>query len=206
MSIDQLESPTPGFIGQVKGSLTRRRYQVTTVFVDHLSDATYVHHQLTTSGDETVEAKNAFETFASSHGVTVRHYHADNGRFAEHKFLNAVKQKGQTISFCGIGAHFQNGIAEKRIRNLQDAARTMLIHANRCWPTTITVNLWPHALMLATDIRNATSNRNDGRPPLSLLTQTEQTPQLKDFHTFGCPVYILDKRMQSATKIPKWEE
>jgi hypothetical protein len=117
-----------------------------------------------------------------------------------------VQQKGQTISFCGVGAHFQNGIAEKRIRDLQDSARTMLIHANRRWPSAITVNLWPYALSLAADIRNATSNRPDGRPPLNLLSSTTPTPLLKDFHTFGCPVYVLDKRMQSATKMQKWLE
>ena len=206
VSIDQLESPTPGLIGQVKGAHTRRRYQVTTVFVDHHSDLTFVYHQLTTSGEETVDAKNAFETFAASSGVSIRHYHADNGRFAENKFIEAVQQKGQTISFCGVGAHFQNGIAEKRIRDLQDSARTMIIHANRRWPSAITVNLWPYALQLAADIRNATSNREDGRPPIGIFTSTTQTPQLKDFHTFGCPVYILDRRMQSATKIKKWEE
>jgi hypothetical protein len=44
VSVDQLESPTPGFIGQVKGALTRKRYQVTTVFVDHYSDTSFVHH------------------------------------------------------------------------------------------------------------------------------------------------------------------
>ena len=206
VSIDQLESPTPGIIGQVKGSLTKRRYQVTTVFVDHHSDITFVFHQLTTSGDETVEAKQAFEKYAASCGVSIRHYHADNGRFAEHKFIDAVQQKGQTISFCGVGAHFQNGIAEKRIRDLQDSARTMIIHANRRWPSAITVNLWPYALTLAADVRNATSNRNDGFTPIGIFTSAKQTPQLKDFHTFGCPVYILDKRMQSASKIKKWEE
>ena len=162
VSVDQLESPTPGFIGQVKGLLTRKCYQVTTVFVDHYRDVSYVHHQLSTSGDDTIAAKNAFKTFASSNGVLIRHYHADNGCFAEHKFLNAVQQKGQTISFCGIVAHFQNGIAKKPIRDLQDSARTMLIHASHCWPSAITVNLWPYALSLAADIHNVTSNHPDG--------------------------------------------
>ena len=207
VSIDQLESPTPGFIGQVKGPiLTRKRYQVTTVFVDQYSDLTYLHHQLTTSGDDTLEAKTAFETYAASHGVTIRHYHADNGRFAENKFLAAAQSKGQTVSFCGVGAHFQNGVAEKRIRDLQDSARTMLIHATRRWPSAISVHLWPYALTLAKDIRNATSKRDEGTTPLGIWSTTKQTPRLKDFHTFACPVYVLDKRMQSANKINKWEE
>ena len=38
VSIDQLESPTPGFIGQIKGWLMTDRYTAATVFVDHFSD------------------------------------------------------------------------------------------------------------------------------------------------------------------------
>jgi len=43
----------------------------------------------------------------------ISHYHADNGIFADTKFLAHIAQAGQTISFCGAYAHFQNGIAEK---------------------------------------------------------------------------------------------
>jgi hypothetical protein len=43
--------------------------------------------------------------------------------------MNAAKQQQQTISFCGVNAHFQNGIAEKIIRDIQEQARTMLLHA-----------------------------------------------------------------------------
>ena len=78
-----------------------------TVFVDHFSNLSYVHAQKTTSAQETIESKHAFECFARSHGIQVKHYHADNGRFAEQKFTNDVAEKGQTISYCGVNAHFQ---------------------------------------------------------------------------------------------------
>jgi hypothetical protein len=66
-----------------------------------------------------MEAKEAFEAFARNMGVRIQHYHDDNGRFADNGFVNAVNKQQQTISFCGVNAHFQNGIAEKRIRDLQ---------------------------------------------------------------------------------------
>jgi len=97
VSVDQLESPTPGLIGQIKGSLTTQRYCVMTIFVDHFSDLTYVYAQKSTTGQETLDAKHAFERFAKSHGVTITHYHADNGRFAEKLFINDVDKQGQTI-------------------------------------------------------------------------------------------------------------
>jgi hypothetical protein len=56
------------------------------------------------------------------HGVTVKHYHADNGIFADNKFREEVRESKQTLSFCGVNAHFQNGIAERQIRELQDHA------------------------------------------------------------------------------------
>jgi hypothetical protein len=64
--------------------------------------------------------------------VTIRHYHADNGQFAKTKWLEAIEahRPQQTISFCGMGAHHQNGIAKKKIQDLQENARTMMLHAS----------------------------------------------------------------------------
>ena len=78
---------------------------------------------------KTLKAKETFEKYAANCGIIIRHYHADNGRFANRGGINHVQEKGQTISICGTNAHHQNGVAEKRIHDLQEAARTMLIHA-----------------------------------------------------------------------------
>jgi hypothetical protein len=40
-----LESLTLGFIAQLKGALTKKRYQAAMVFVDHASRLSYIHHQ-----------------------------------------------------------------------------------------------------------------------------------------------------------------
>ena len=42
ISVDQLESRTPGLIAQVKGWLTKMRYQAATIFLDHFSSLSYV--------------------------------------------------------------------------------------------------------------------------------------------------------------------
>ena len=106
VSVDQLESTSPGFIGQMKGALTNKRYRFATVFVDHFSRLSYVHLQQTNSSIETLEAKRAFEKFASAHAVSIKHYHADNGRFADNLWLADIAHRGQTISFCGVIRHF----------------------------------------------------------------------------------------------------
>jgi hypothetical protein len=64
------------------------------------------------NASKTIEAKEAFERWSASHGVKIKHYHADNGHFAENAFMSHVARCGQTISFCGVNAHFQNGKAE----------------------------------------------------------------------------------------------
>jgi adenylate cyclase len=56
--------------------------------------------------EETLKSK-AFEKFAASHGVNIKHYHADNGRFKDKLFSKDIEEKGQTISFCGVGAHIK---------------------------------------------------------------------------------------------------
>ena len=51
---------------------------------------------------------------AASSAVRVRRYHADNGRFCDLAFKQDVQDYDQQITFCGVGSHHQNGIAEKK--------------------------------------------------------------------------------------------
>jgi hypothetical protein len=151
--VDQLESRTPGLIAQVKGWLTKKRYQAATIFVDHYSSLSYVFLQMSTNTEETLAAKISFERYAERHRVRVQAYQVDNGRFAETIFmLQAFKDAGQTITFCGVNAHFQNGVAERRIRSLQGQARMMLIYTQHRWPTAMDAHLWPYALRTANDV------------------------------------------------------
>jgi hypothetical protein len=59
ISVDQLESPLPGFVAQLQGKLTLKRYKAATVFVDHKSRLSYVHLQEGLTSKETVKAKQA---------------------------------------------------------------------------------------------------------------------------------------------------
>ena len=148
VSVDQMESTTPGLIAQLKGRVTTQRYNSVTIFVDHYSRLSYIHLQTSLSSMETKEAKRAFEAFSKERGVRIQHYHADNGRFVDNLFIESIKREGQTISYCGVNAHWQNGIAEKRIRDLTEGARKQLLHATSRWSRAITLNLWPYSLRM----------------------------------------------------------
>ena len=109
VSVDQLESNTPGFIAQLKGKLTQQRYNYATVFVDQFSGYSFVYLQRCITSEETVQAKHAFERAAEQRGVRILHYHADNGRFADNAFIADCNAQRQSLSYCGVNAHFQNG-------------------------------------------------------------------------------------------------
>jgi Reverse transcriptase (RNA-dependent DNA polymerase) len=204
VSIDQLESSTPGLVAQLKGIPTKARYRAATVFVDHFSRFSYVYFQKSLSAEETVEAKRRFEIYANSYGVKIRHYHADNGRFAENLFIQEVAKERQSISFCGVNAHWQNGIAERRIRELQDQARTNLVYASHRWPNAVSVHLWPYAVRHVNEVFNSTPHSADQLPPVSRFTGSAEHPKTKHFHHFGCPVYVTDNAMQQGRKGSKW--
>jgi hypothetical protein len=70
--------------------------------------------------------------------------------------MQACKAKQQQIIFMGVHAHHTNGMAKKRIRDLQDLAQTMLLHARMKWNTHITANLWPYVIRMVNNVLNST--------------------------------------------------
>jgi hypothetical protein len=116
VGIDQLILAQPGLVPQEKGIFIRARIWAATVFFDYVSG--YIHVGLMTdqSGESTLQAKHDFEHLSGTHDVRVKHYHADNGRFAEQSFTDDAKQSGQHITFCGVEAHHQNGMTENAIK------------------------------------------------------------------------------------------
>jgi hypothetical protein len=200
ISVDQLESSIPGFIGQMTGKLTRQHIVASTVFGDHASDFSYVYQQTSMTSEETLKSKLAFEKFALSHGVHTKHYHADNGRFKDNLFTKSIENKGQTTSFCGVGAHHQNGIAEKRIGDLQRRATALLLHAQRRWPDAINTHLWTYAIRAANDSRNYTPTNESDASPMSRFCTTSSIPTIQNQHHFGCPTYVLKKELQTTRR------
>jgi transposase InsO family protein len=206
VSVDQIESSIPGLLAQITGSLTRKRIVGSSVYVDHGSDLSYIYHHTSMSSEEALKGKESFEQFAKTHGVHIKHYHVDNGRFKDNLFMKAIERNNQTISFSGVGAHHQNGIAEKRIGDLQRRATALLLHAERRWPDAINSHLWPYAMRAANDSRNNFPNKNSLECPISKFTRSGKDSKLGNLHHFGCPVYVLKKEIQDGKKAKKWTE
>eukprot|EP00978_Attheya_sp_CCMP212_P016887 scaffold44584_cov79-Attheya_sp.AAC.1 len=120
----------------MKGKLTKGRYKYATIYIDHYSRQGLFTCSVPSHHPRPWSLRgHSSGTLDNMAGVQIMHYHTDNGRFADNLFRNDVTEKGQTVSYCGVNAHWQNGIAEKRIRDLRtDQARTILLLAQSRWP------------------------------------------------------------------------
>jgi hypothetical protein len=178
-----------------------------TVIVDHHSDHVDVFLMHNLSLEETLLAKHAYERFLSSIGVTAKAYPPDNGQFVDKGFKDDCTMSNQSITFCGVGGHHQNGIAECQIKELTLGAQTLLLHAKRMLPEYFSTILWPFALKCTEDRLNNLVHQADGRMPYQTISSLEGSKiKLSDFHTFGSPCYVFHARLQYGLKaIPKWE-
>ena len=146
------------------------------------------------------------ERLLYNHGVLVKSYRADNGVFSSTDFEDEIKKGSQSISYSGVGAQHQNGVAERAIRTVVERARTMLIHAAIRNPEFVEVSLWPFALSHSCHVWNSVPKLR-GFSPLELLScsvSERNNNDLRHLHTWGCPVYILEYDVAVGKKIPKW--
>jgi hypothetical protein len=68
--------------------------------------------------------------------------------------------------------------------------------------------MWPFALLATADCLNDLHvDLNGQTPEMKFSNVAGASTRLGNFHTFGCPVYILDSRLQDAGGAgpPKWE-
>lgn len=134
----------------------------------------------------------------------MQRYHADNRRFADKESTYNAKAQRQMITYCAVNAHHQNGKSEKRIRDLQEKTRTMILHAIPQWPDAITPHLQPHTLRIANKIRNIMPRMQDGLIPWSIFASTSNFPNLSQLNPFRCSAYVLE--LQQKKKINKWSK
>ena len=177
--------------------------------MDHASGLIYLTHQVSLRAGETILMKRNFERFAHTFGVRVKKYHSDNGIFASREFREEARLQNQEIDFSGVGAHHQNGVAERALQTISSWARTMLLHAAIHWPAQSNdlLCLWPYAMDQAVFLWNNLPSRENGLSPIEIFSQQKMSldyEHLRRAHVWGCPVYVLDPKLQDGKKLPKW--
>ena len=158
--------------------------------------------QTSKDANETVAGKHKFENWATTNGVDIKAYCADNHTCNSNLFRQSCTAAGQGLTFSGVNAHHQNGVAERKIGHITNLARTMLFHAMISWPQHITTNLWPFAIKHAVDSHNATPGVS-GLSPLEFFSGLKSSFDFTKFHTFGSPTFILEPTSQAGNKIPR---
>jgi hypothetical protein len=177
------------------------------MWVDHFLRFLYAHCQEDATTKSTLESKVGFESFAQRYQVTIKHIHGDNGVFATKLFKDHVEASSQHQSFCGVGAHWQNGVIERFIGVITTRARTMLLHAMDQWPDVITAEFWSFAFLHAVRLHNCTPRPGQSTSPFTLFTNEDSPLSPNDFKVFGSPVYVLDKALQDGSIGPgKWKD
>jgi hypothetical protein len=157
----------------------------------------FVHLQVDDSSKETMVTKRAFES------VRIQHYHCNNGCFYDNTFKQSCHDERQQLTFCGINAHFRNGISERSIRDLLESVHKQLLHVLARWPQVVHFNLWPYALRNAALLHNCLV-LEDGTSQLELFSLIRVGSNMKHVHTFGCLVFALQNALASGKSLPRW--
>ena len=209
ISGDQYVCKTPGRLPNTFGKeRPSEQYHGGTIFVDAFSSYVHLVNQISLRIGETLVGKHKFDSFARQCGIKLKHFRVDNHPFNAKDFLEDLEDNEQTISYSGVGAHFQNGVAERAQQTVVQWARSMMLHQLLHWPEVFDTSLWPYALEHAVYIWNNLPRQGSRLSPLELFTGQKQPDNgvLLRARVWGCPAYVLDPKLQDGKKLPKWNK
>jgi hypothetical protein len=137
----------------------------------------------------------------------VKHYHGDNGIFSVEEFWRDCADKQQSQLFSGVGAQHQNAHGEHAIQTIMYMVWTFMVHASLHWTKrgSEDLSLWSFAVKHSVWVYNGVPNVRSGLTPLELITR--ERSDYKDIlrcHVWGCPVFVLEAKIQNDQKPPKW--
>ena len=82
-----------------------------------------------------------------------------------------------------------------------------MIHSSLNWTDkgVDDLTLWSFAVKHSVWVFNRVSNQKSGISPMEILTKTNSNHQdLRRSHVWGCPVFVLEAKLQNDQKLPKW--
>ena len=210
ISTDQYIVRTPGRLLSGYGrEALHNCFQGGTIYQDAASKLVRVQNQVSLGTGETTIGKSAFEDWIWQLAtVKAQHYHSDNGIFNSKLFREHCADQGQRQTFSGVGAKHQNAHAERTIQTISYWARAMMVHAAIHWPSdgADDVRLWAFAINHAAWLYNRMPNKSLGwNTPLEMFTKTQSDhKELLRAKVWGCPVFVLQAKLQDGHKIPKF--
>ena len=209
VSCDQYMSPSKGRLIHTRGKeASSNQYVGGTIFIDHATNYLFTNHQVNLTAESTVASKHKCESMFDEFGIQIKQFAADNHPFRSKAWVaDCATQLQRPTRHSGVGAHHQI-LAERQIQTTFNWSRANLLHFVLHWPQMAKNrdNLWPFAVDYAVYMHNHLPTLDMRVSPLERLTNTlfGNHNHLTRAHVFGCPVYVLDPRLQDAKKIPKW--
>jgi hypothetical protein len=121
------------------------------------------------------------------------------------EYEDELKELKQHSRFAGVGAHHQNGVAERSIQTMARMARTMMIHAHIRWPDVASCHSWPMRPQRSVYLHNHTLSPTTGISLMDLMTRTRGTRHhLTDLATtWGCPTSNQVHKMEEDSLQPR---
>ena len=209
LHLDQYQSSATGRLPHTRGlEKNSLRYNGGLIAVDVATGKVFLRHQVSLACGETVQALQSIVQDVRSHGVSVKSIHTDNAPFNALEFRDYVAHELHARqTFSGVGAHHQDGIAERAIGTITSWARTMMLHSIIHWPDVADIELWPFAMDHAVFLWNSLPRKDSLVSPDELFSGVRfpDYSHLQRSHVWGCPVYVLDPALQDGKKIPKWK-
>jgi hypothetical protein len=107
------------------------------------------------------------------------------------------------MRLCGTNAHHQNGVAERAIQTISNMDRLMILHASMHCKDGIDASLWPQAVTYTTHVYNTTPKDGVCHADIFFGSAVPRH-RFMDLHVWGCPVYLLDPKIQQGQNLPRW--
>jgi hypothetical protein len=208
ISCDLYESTHKGRLPNTRGKESSDlKYAGGAIFMDVASKFVFVEHMPNLTAAFAINAKHSLERFASSFGVQIKEYLTDNHPFQAKDFVQDCINQRQLHTLSGVGAHHQNRV-ERSVQTIFGWARAMMLHFIMHWPKEAKLELWPFAVSYAVWLWNNMPEPGNRLSPLEVFTgvQFDDYRHLQRVRVFGCPVFVLEARLQDAKKLPKWSK
>ncbi len=74
------------------------------------------------------------------------------------------------------------------------------------WPSVVDEEFWSFAWQQSVHQHNHLLHRGKKLTNFEEFTLTDDPMDPKDYHTFGCPVYVLDPALADGNPVPKWSD
>jgi hypothetical protein len=137
-------------------------YKCASLFINHSSGKIFNFSQFFTSTTETLRSVAHLELQAYDEGFKIKKYHSGDGIFSSAEFKAHCEQQNQKYNYSGVGAHHQNGVAERKIKTVARWACANMLYLATHWPQQACSQFWPQAIDYSVLVLNKLPNVENG--------------------------------------------